>query len=116
MFNLILCLSLCLSDYAVDIFHKAVTEGKLICPLNKDTVLPMMYIHDCLRSIDEFLTVDESHLTLRTYNVSAMSFSPEELAEEVKKYFPKFEIIYKPDRRQEIGELGVARLLICLRC
>ena len=93
------------TDYAVEIFHKAVTEGRLVCPLEPTTVLPMMYIDDCLRSIDEYLTVDDSNLRLRTYNVSAMSFSPEELAEEIKKYFPKFEMVYRPDKRQEIGKL-----------
>ena len=96
------------SDYAVDIFHKAVTEGRMVCPLKKDTALPMMFIEDCLRSVTDYLNVDSDQLKLRTYNVNAMSFCPEELAEEVKKYFPKFEMIYRPDRRQEIGKYGMS--------
>ena len=65
------------SDYAVQIFHDALTTGKHTCYLNPDTRLPMMYIDDCLRSLYEMMTADENDLSCRTYNVAAMSFTPE---------------------------------------
>lgn len=91
-------------DYAVMMFHDALTKGHHDCYLREDTRLPMMYIDDCLRSIVEFLNVPEDKLKLRTYNLNAMSFTPAELAEAVKKHIPNFTISYKPDYRQEIGK------------
>ena len=93
-----------IADYAVKIFHDALTKGRHDCYLRANTRLPMMYIDDCLRSVVEFMSVPESQLRLRTYNVNAMSFTPEEIAEELRKYVPNFTITYNPDPvRQGIG-------------
>ena len=66
----------------------------------------MMYIDDCLRSVAEFMEVPDDQLKLRTYNIHAMSFTPEEIVEEVRKYVPHLEVTYKPDSRQEIGKFS----------
>ena len=68
-------------------------------------MLPMMYISDCVRSVAEFMELPNDVLNLRTYNINAMSFTPAQLAEAVKKYIPGFEMTYKPDGRQKIGML-----------
>lgn len=92
------------TDYAVQIFHDALTTGKHHCYLRPDTRLPMMYIDDCLRSTIEYMLTPANQLTTRTYNVHAMSFTPEELFQEVKKWVPELEIEYKPDHRQTIAD------------
>ena len=92
-----------IADYAVEIFHDALTKGKHECFLRPDSRLPMMYIDDTIRSIIEFMNVPNDKLSLRTYNVQAMSFTPEEIAAKVKERYPDFTIEYKPDARQFIG-------------
>lgn len=66
-----------------------------------------MYIDDCLRAIFEFLNTPNERLSSRVYNVSAMSFTPEELFLEIRKYVPDLEITYKPDARQLIGKTNI---------
>ncbi|KAL4235924.1 hypothetical protein ACF0H5_004314 [Mactra antiquata] len=92
------------TDYAVAIFHEALRARQYECYLEPDTMLPMMYIDDCLRSIMEFMELPEDRLKMRTYNIQAMSFTPRILAEAVKKYVPDFEMSYKPDSRQAIAD------------
>lgn len=92
------------TDYAIHIFHAALKSGKYRCFLGPETRLPMMYIDDCLRSIIEFMTVPSEQLKLRTYNISAMSFTPQELTDAVRKYIPNLEVTYSPDERQEIAD------------
>ncbi|XP_023329810.1 L-threonine 3-dehydrogenase, mitochondrial [Eurytemora carolleeae] len=92
------------TDYAVQIFHDAITTGKHHCYLRPDTRLPMMYIDDCLRSTIEFMLAPTDKLSTRTYNVHAMSFTPEELFNEVRKWVPELEIEYNPDARQKIAD------------
>ncbi|KAK3612659.1 hypothetical protein CHS0354_042188 [Potamilus streckersoni] len=92
------------TDYAVAVFHEAMRTGRYQCYLRPDTMLPMMYIDDCLRSVVEFMEVPNQDLRMRTYNVQAMSFTPAELFEEIKLYIPKLEITYKPDERQKIAD------------
>ena len=101
VFNEILPLS---SDYAVQIFDEALTSGFFKCYLNPDTLLPMIYIDDCLRGVVEMLEVPQEKLKLRTYNIAAMSFTPEELAAEIRKFIPHFKIAYESDARQDIGK------------
>uniref|UniRef100_A0A8C8FJ50 L-threonine 3-dehydrogenase, mitochondrial n=1 Tax=Oncorhynchus tshawytscha TaxID=74940 RepID=A0A8C8FJ50_ONCTS len=93
------------TDYAVAIFHDAVKTGKFECNLKPDTRLPMMYIDDCLRATVEMMEAPADTLSMRTYNINAMSFSPEELAQEVQKQLPDLEVTYDIDQvRQAIAD------------
>ena len=92
------------TDYACEIFHDALRDGHHDCFLRADTRLPMMYVDDCLRSIAEFLVVPDDSLRLRTYNVQAVSFTPSEIAHEIRRYVPELTVAYKPDSRQRIGQ------------
>jgi nucleoside-diphosphate-sugar epimerase len=93
------------TDYAVEIFYKAVQEKKYQCFLKEDTYLPMMYMPDAIRATIELMEADANKISVRTsYNLSGMSFSPADIAEEIKKYIPLFSISYKPDYRQQIAE------------
>jgi len=92
------------TDYAVQIFHDALTTGQHKCYLRPDTRLPMMYIDDCLRGTIEYMMAPKESLSTRTYNVHAMSFTPEEIFEEVKKWVPDLQIEYSPDSRQVIAD------------
>jgi nucleoside-diphosphate-sugar epimerase len=93
------------TDYAIEIFHDALEEKHFDCPLKKDTFLPMMYMPDAIRATIELMEAPQEKITIRTsYNLSAMSFSPEEIAEEIKNYIPDFSISYQPDYRQAIAD------------
>ncbi|GFQ90291.1 l-threonine 3-dehydrogenase, mitochondrial, partial [Trichonephila clavata] len=92
------------TDYAVGIFHEALRTGRFKCYLRKDTKLPMMYVEDCLRSIIELMEAPNECLKLRTYNVAAISFTPEELTEAVKKHVPNLDVENVPDHRQAIAD------------
>ena len=93
------------TDYAVHIFHEALRNGKYKCYLRKDTRIPMIYLPDCLRATVELLEAPTKALKSRTYNLSAISFTPEEIADELKKHVPHLEVEYEPDERQLIGKL-----------
>ncbi|XP_001382015.1 L-threonine 3-dehydrogenase, mitochondrial-like [Monodelphis domestica] len=93
------------TDYAVQIFHDAIKNGKFQCNLKSDTRLPMMYIDDCLRATLEIMEASADSLPMRTYNISAMSFTPEELAQEVVKHVPELQVTYNVDPvRQAIAD------------
>uniref|UniRef100_A0A0B8RR88 L-threonine 3-dehydrogenase, mitochondrial n=1 Tax=Philothamnus irregularis TaxID=1899461 RepID=A0A0B8RR88_9SAUR len=93
------------TDYAVQIFHDALKTGKFQCNLKPDTRLPMMYIDDCLRASLEIMEAPAEQLSMRTYNINAMSFSPEELVQEVQKHIPELEVAYNVDPvRQAIAD------------
>jgi nucleoside-diphosphate-sugar epimerase len=93
------------TDYAVEIFHEALEEKKYECFLREDTYLPMMYMPDAIRSTIELMESDASKISIRTsYNISGMSFSPKEIAAEIKNHIPEFSISYKPDYRQAIAD------------
>jgi threonine 3-dehydrogenase len=93
------------TDYAVEIYHAALKGEKYTCFLKEDTRLPMMYIDDAIRGTIELMSADPEDVKLRYgYNLSAMSFTPKEIYESIKNYFPNFEIEYKPDFRQQIAE------------
>lgn len=91
------------ADYAVAVFFDALKSGKYECYLKPDTRLPMMYIEDCLRSLLEFMIAPAEKLQRRVYNVTAMSFTPEELVSKIAKYVPELHVSYRPDSRQAIG-------------
>ena len=93
------------TDYAVEIFYDAVEEKKYTSFLKEDTYVPMMYMPDAIRATIELMQSDASKITVRTsYNVSGISFSPNEIASAIKKHIPDFEIFYKPDYRQSIAD------------
>ncbi len=93
------------TDYAVEIYHQALEEKKYQCFLKEDTYLPMMYMPDAIRATIELMEADANKISVRTsYNLSGMSFSPKEIAAEIKKQVPDFSISYKPDYRQAIAD------------
>lgn len=93
------------TDYAVEIFYEALEEKKYECFLNKDTYLPMMYMPDAIRATIELMEAPKEKISIRTsYNISSMSFSPKEIAAEIKKHIPEFNVEYKPDYRQAIAD------------
>lgn len=92
------------TDYAIDIFHKALEEKKYTCFLSADTFLPMMYMNDAIRGTIELMEAPADCIKNRmAYNFSAMSFSPAGLADEIKVHIPEFSIDYQPDFRQQIA-------------
>jgi nucleoside-diphosphate-sugar epimerase len=93
------------TDYAVEIFYEAVKKKRYTCFVREDTVLPMMYMPDCIKAAIDLMEADSSKVKHRTsYNVAAMSFSAGELTAEIKKYIPEFKCEYKPDFRQKIAD------------
>ena len=93
------------TDYAVDIFFEAVANKKYECFLKEDTVLPMMYMPDAIRGSIALMEAPAEKITVRSgYNFSGISFSPAQLAAEIKKTIPDFSITYKPDFRQSIAD------------
>ena len=93
------------TDYAVDIYHKALQERKYSCFLKEDTQLPMMFMEDAIRATLQLMEAAPDQLTVRSsYNLAAMSFTPAEIADSIKAHIPEFEISYEPDFRQAIAE------------
>ncbi len=93
------------TDYAVEIFFDAVKDKKYECFLKDDASLPMMFMPDAIESTIKLMEADADKLTIRSsYNLGGISFNPAEIAAEVKKHIPEFEITYKPDFRQKIAE------------
>lgn len=91
------------TDYAVEIFYEALKNKRYTCFVRGDTVLPMMYMPDCIKATLDLMEADTSSIKCRTsYNIAGMSFSASELALEIKRYVPDFECNYKPDFRQKI--------------
>ncbi|MDB5251409.1 MAG: NAD-dependent epimerase [Flaviaesturariibacter sp.] len=92
------------TDYAVEIYIDALRDKHYDCFLEKDTYLPMMYMPDAIRATIELMEAPRENIRTRTsYNLSGMSFSPEEIAAEIKKHIPEFTIAYEPDYRQAIA-------------
>lgn len=93
------------TDYAVDIYHKAITEGKFTSFLSEDSGLPMMYIDDAIKATINIMQAPADQIKIRSsYNLSGMSFTPKEIAAEIKKHYPDFTINYEPDFRQKIAD------------
>jgi nucleoside-diphosphate-sugar epimerase len=93
------------TDYAVDIYHKALRDGKFECFLSEETRLPMMYMDDAIRATIEIMQAPTEKIKIRSsYNLSGVSFTPKEITEEIKKHIPDFTISYKPDFRQKIAD------------
>lgn len=93
------------TDYAVDIYFKALEEEKYTCFLSENTCLPMMYMDDAVDATIQLMQAKSSQVKVRTgYNLAAMSFTPKEIATQIKKHIPDFEISYQPDFRQQIAD------------
>lgn len=93
------------TDYAVDIYHKALSDGTYECFLKEDAYLPMMYMEDAIRATIELMQADNERISIRSsYNLGGISFSPKEIAEAIKEEIPNFSITYNPDFRQKIAE------------
>jgi nucleoside-diphosphate-sugar epimerase len=93
------------TDYAVEIFHEAKNKGFYTCFLEKDRTLPMMYMEDAIAATVSLMEAPADLIRVRTsYNLSAFSFNPDDLASEIKKYIPNFKIDYAPDFRNEIAK------------
>lgn len=92
------------TDYAVEIFYEALKNKKYTSFLEEGTYLPMMFMDDCIKCTMDLIHADGSKLKHRSFNITAMSFAPEEIAAEIKKHIPEFEISYEPDFRQQIAE------------
>ena len=93
------------TDYAVDIFYKALSEKKYNCFLSSETKMPMMYMDDAIAATIQIMQAPAEQVKIRSsYNLAAMSFTPTELATEIKKHIPDFNITYTPDFRQKIAD------------
>jgi len=93
------------TDYAVDIFYKAIKGERFTCFLNEDTTLPMMYMPDAVKATMEIMETDADRISIRSsYNIAAISFSPSDICRSVRRTFPDLEIEYKPDFRQDIAD------------
>lgn len=93
------------TDYAVDIYHYAIQNKPYECFLSADTRLPMLYMPDAIRATIELMEAQANRLSVRTsYNLAGMTFSPDEVANSIRKQMPNFKINYKPDFRQAIAD------------
>jgi nucleoside-diphosphate-sugar epimerase len=93
------------TDYAVEIFYEAIRVGKYECFLSENTALPMMFMPDAIRGTIDLMEAEHDKVKIRSsYNLSGISFNPQQLADEIKKHIEDFTITYKPDFRQQIAE------------
>lgn len=93
------------TDYAVDIYHKALSDGKYTCFLSEDTRLPMMYMDDAVRATIEIMQAPADNVKIRSsYNLTAMNFTPREIAATIQNHISSFSIDYEPDFRQKIAD------------
>jgi nucleoside-diphosphate-sugar epimerase len=93
------------TDYAVAIFYEAIKYKQYTCFLREDTMLPMMYMPDCMKATIDLMEADSTKINCRTsYNLTAISFTAGELTAEIKKHYPDFKCEYKPDFRQKIAD------------
>lgn len=92
------------TDYAVEIFYAAIEHGKYECFLSQDIALPMMYMDDAVHATIQLMDAASECVKIRSsYNLGGISFTPEQIAQEIRKYIPQLEVTYKPDFRQEIA-------------
>jgi nucleoside-diphosphate-sugar epimerase len=93
------------TDYAVDIFHHSIRHHPYTCFLESDTRLPMMYMDDAISATLRIMEADPRQIKIRTsYNIAALSFTPEEIVAEIRRHIPRFDCHYKPDYRQAIAD------------
>ncbi len=93
------------TDYAIDIYHEALKNEQYTCFLNEHTELPMMFMDDAIDATVKLMQTKSEKLSIRSsYNISAISFTPKQISESIKKVLPNFSINYKPDFRQKIAD------------
>jgi nucleoside-diphosphate-sugar epimerase len=93
------------TDYAVEIYHEAIKKGKYECFLSENTSLPMMFMDDAIKATTDLMQASSDNLSIRSsYNLSAISFTPKEIFESIKRQLPDFSITYNPDFRQAIAD------------
>lgn len=93
------------TDYAVDIYHKALENQSYECFLSAETKMPMMYMDDAIAATIQIMQAPAEQIKIRSsYNLAAMSFTPTEIAAEIQKHIPDFTITYAPDFRQKIAD------------
>jgi nucleoside-diphosphate-sugar epimerase len=93
------------TDYAVDIFYKAIADKKYECFLSSKTKMPMMYMDDAIEATINIMKAPAEEIKIHSsYNLAAMSFTPTQIAAEIQKHIPEFEITYNPDFRQKIAD------------
>lgn len=93
------------TDYAVEIYHKAITDGHYESFLSENTKLPMMFMEDAIEATIQIMDAPANQLSIRSsYNLAAMSFTPKEIASEIQKHKKDFKITYNPDFRQQIAD------------
>jgi nucleoside-diphosphate-sugar epimerase len=93
------------TDYAVEIYHEAILNKSYTSFLNKNSKLPMMFMDDAIEATIKIMDANPEKIKIRSsYNLAAMSFSPEEIANEIKNQIPSFKISYKEDFRQKIAD------------
>ncbi|WP_136482098.1 NAD-dependent epimerase/dehydratase family protein [Cognatitamlana onchidii] len=92
------------TDYAVEIYHEAIKYGVYECFLKPDSELPMMFMDDAIKATIDIMNAKAEAIKIRSsYNLAAISFSPEEIVTSIRKYIPDFKVAYKPDYRQDIA-------------
>jgi len=93
------------TDYAVSIYHDALTSGKHNCFLSENTELPMLYMPDALKATLDIMHATAEQVKIRSsYNLAGMSFDPKEITASIQKYVPGFSTEYNPDHRQKIAD------------
>ena len=93
------------TDYSIEIYHKALTEGNYNCYLAENTELPLMFMDDVIKATVDIMTASKDAIKIRSsYNLAAISFTPKDIAESIKRYIPNFEMTYSPDYRQDIAD------------
>jgi len=92
------------TDYSVEMYYAAVKGKRYTCFVREDTVLPMMYMPDAIKSLTDLAEADGSRLKHRVFNVNSMSFSARELMDSITEIIPTFTCDYRPDYRQAIAD------------
>lgn len=93
------------TDYAVDIYHRALKHGEYRCFLKQGTTLPMMYMEDAIKATIAIMDAPKKEIKIRSsYNLAGVSYAPEEVAQSIQTHLPNFEISYEPDFRQAIAD------------
>ncbi|MCK8479110.1 NAD-dependent epimerase/dehydratase family protein [Psychroserpens algicola] len=93
------------TDYAVEIYHKAILEGEYTCFLSENTELPMMFMDDAINATVQLMQANPEDVKIRSsYNLAAINFTPKQISEAIQKHIPEFKISYEPDFRQQIAD------------